>query len=205
MKLFIQYSPHGFSNLYLLGPERPGQAIIIDPGLLDVKLLDHLDRNGYSVGAVLITHNHPSHIRGLSTLRKIYDVEVFSASAEILERGCTLVSDGQILRFSDIEIEVLSVPGHTADSVAYRIDKMVFSGDAMSAGLIGKTNSSYGAHQLMLNLWQKVLSLSDDTIIFPGHGPPTSVKAEKLYSLGLSDPGKKQGSRFKDIEQLMDG
>jgi hydroxyacylglutathione hydrolase len=205
MRLFIQYSPHGFSNVYLLGPEKPGQAIIIDPGLLDVKLLDHLERNGYTVGAVLVTHNHPSHIRGLSTLRKIYDVEVFSASAEILDRGCTLVSDKQVLKFADIEIEVLSVPGHTADSLAYRIDNLVFTGDAMSAGLIGKTNSSYGSHQLLLNLWQKVLSLSDDTLIFPGHGPPSSVRSEKLYSLGLADPGKKQGSRFKDIERLMDG
>lgn len=205
MKLFFQYSPNGFSNVYLLGPDSPGEAIIVDPGMLDINLVNHLERNGYTVRAVLITHNHPSHVRGLSTLRKIYDAEVFSASAEILDRPCTMVSDRQILRFPDLDIEVLSVPGHTADSVAYRADKLVFTGDAMSAGLIGTSNSSYGSHQLLLNLWQKVLSLPDDTMLLPGHGPPSCVRSEKLYSQGLSDAGKKPASRFTEAELFIDG
>ncbi len=205
MKLFFQYSTRGFSNVYLLGPDHPGDALIVDPGHIDINLLKHLENNGYTVRAVLVTHNHMSHVRGVATLLKIYDAEVFSASAEVFDRPCTMVSDRQILRFQDIEVEVLSVPGHTADSIAYRVDKLVFTGDSMSAGLIGSTNSSYGSHQLLLNLWQKVLSLPDDTILLPGHGPPSCVRAEKLFSIGLADAGRKPTGKFREADLFIEG
>jgi len=77
------------------------------------------------------------------------------------------------------------VPGHSADSMAFRIGKLVFTGDCLHAGLIGKTLSQYGLRLLKEQLGLKILSLPDDCMLLPGHGPPSSVGAEKLYNLGL--------------------
>ncbi len=68
--------------------------------------------------------------------------------------------------------------------MVYLFDKIVFTGDTLHAGLIGKTMSQYGNRLLKEQLSRKILSLSDDCIVLPGHGPPTSIGAEKLYNLG---------------------
>jgi glyoxylase-like metal-dependent hydrolase (beta-lactamase superfamily II) len=200
VKLFFRYAPHGFSNVYLVGPDGPGPALLVDPGMIDINLLSFVERYGYSIGAALVTHNHATHVRGLSTLRKIYDVEVYAASVEILDRPCRIVNDGQTLQVCGMDVEVLSLPGHTPDSVVYRIDKLVFTGDSLSAGLVGRTFSAYGSRQLLLNLWQKVLSLPDDCLILPGHGPMSTVKAERLYNMGLSEQAKRPVRAYADFD-----
>jgi hydroxyacylglutathione hydrolase len=199
MKLFFRYAPYGFSNVYLLGPDGPGEAIIVDPGNIDIDLLSFVEQNGFSIKAALVTHNHATHVRGISTLRKIYDIDVYAASVQILDRPCTIVNDGQALDICGMRIDVLSVPGHTPDSVVFKVDKLAFTGDSLSAGITGRTFSAYGARQLLLNLWQKVLSLPDDTIILPGHGPLSTVKAERLYNLGLSEQAKRQAPKYADF------
>jgi hydroxyacylglutathione hydrolase len=205
MKLFFHYSLHGFSNVYLVGPDEPGDAILVDPSCIDTTLLSFIEKNGYNIRAALITHNHPNHVNGIATLRKIWDIQVYSASAEIMDIPCEIVNDKQQLSLCGFDVEVLSLPGHSPDSVVYRFDKVVFTGDSISAGLIGNTNSNYGARQLLLNLWQKVLSLPDDTMLMPGHGPPTTVHAERLYNIGLTEQLNRASSRFRDIDFFMDG
>jgi glyoxylase-like metal-dependent hydrolase (beta-lactamase superfamily II) len=200
MKLFFQYSPSGFSNVYLMGPEGPGDAIIVDPGAIDINMLSFIENNDLRVRAVLVTHNHATHVRGLATLRKIYDLEVYSASVSVMDAPCTIINDRQNLTICGIDVEVLSIPGHTPDSVAFRVDKVVFTGDSMSAGQIGSTNSAYGSRQLLLNLWQKVLSLPDDTILLPGHGPPSTVRAERLYNVGLIESTRRTNRHTGDFE-----
>jgi hydroxyacylglutathione hydrolase len=200
VKLFFQYSPSGFSNVYLLGPEGPGDAIIVDPGAIDINMLSFIESNDLRVRAVLVTHNHATHVRGLGTLRKIYDLEVFSASVSVMDAPCTIINDRQTITICGIDVEVLTIPGHTPDSVAFRVDKVVFTGDSMSAGLIGSTNSAYGSRQLLLNLWQKVLSLPDDTILLPGHGPPSTVRAERLYNVGLIESTRRTNRHTGDFE-----
>jgi hydroxyacylglutathione hydrolase len=202
MKVFVRYSPIGLSNVYLLGPDGPGEAIIVDPGAIDINLLSFVEANGYVIKAVLATHNHATHVRGVSTLRKIYDVDVYAASVQIEDRPCLIVNDRQTLRICGIDVEVLGLPGHTPDSVAYRVDRFVFTGDSLSAGMIGRTFSSYGTRQLLLNLWQKVLSLTDDTVILPGHGPPSTVKAERLYNIGLLDQVSRNPREYEEFSPM---
>ena len=82
-KLFFHFSVEGFSNCYLLGPENGGDAVIFDPGVFDLNLLELIENNNFYIRSVFITHDHNSHINGLKTLMKIYEAEIYSASKSI--------------------------------------------------------------------------------------------------------------------------
>ena len=86
-------------------------------------------------------------------------------------------------------VHYMSVPGHTADSVVYKIENVIFTGDVLSAGSIGSTNSSYSEYILRSNIEQKIFSQQDGTIIMPGHGPPTTLGALKAFFPGLLSKG----------------
>ena len=84
-------------------------------------------------------------------------------------------------------VEALSVPGHSPDSMVYRIDRLLFTGDSLHAGLIGRTLSPFNARLLVEKLKEKVLSQDDDCVVLPGHGPPSTVGTERASNLGLEE------------------
>ncbi len=184
MTVFFHYSLYGFANVYLVGNDDTKEAIIVDPAAFTIGLLDFIEGKGYTPKAVLVTHSHAHHVDGLRTLLRIYDAEVYSSNAMIGEIQCRTVRDAEVFSACGLEIEALSVPGHSPDSIVYRIEKLLFTGDALHAGLVGKTASQYGSRLLKEQLSKKVLNQDDDCIVLPGHGPPSTIGAEKLYNLG---------------------
>jgi glyoxylase-like metal-dependent hydrolase (beta-lactamase superfamily II) len=199
MRIFFHYCLPGFSNCYILGSESvPGEAIIIDPGEMGADILNIIENNEYSLKGVLITHNHRGHVRGLRTLRRIYDVEIYAVNHIVMDYRTNLVRDGDMLNIGPFRIEVISVPGHSADSAVYKIDNWLFMGDTMSAGLVGTTASSYGAALQMTAIRSKILSLRGDFIVFPGHGPPSTLEAERQFNAGilLYDHNRKKRPSF---------
>jgi glyoxylase-like metal-dependent hydrolase (beta-lactamase superfamily II) len=197
MRIFFHYCLPGFSNCYVLGsddsdameassPEaKPREAIIIDPGIMDKEILNFIEENDYTLRGILLTHDHRSHVRGLRTLKKIYDAEIYAVNPLILDQRATLIRDGDILSLGPFRIEVISVPGHSSDSAVFKIGNFLFTGDAISAGLVGSTASSYGAAIQMTALRSKLLTLPGDFTILPGHGPPTSMEAERRFNAGI--------------------
>ncbi len=192
MTLFFHYSLYGFANVYLVGNDETGEAIIVDPAAFTTGLLSFIEDKGYDVRAVLLTHNHLHHVKGLRTLLKIYDAEVFSSNAIVEEAPCRVVHNGETFEACGILVQALSVPGHSADSMVYRMGKLLFTGDTLHAGLIGRTASKYGRGLLKDQLSQKVFSLSDDSIVLPGHGPPSSVGAERLFNVGYRNTEREE-------------
>ncbi|NLJ46706.1 MAG: MBL fold metallo-hydrolase [Treponema sp.] len=187
MKVFFHYSLYGFSNVYLVGNENGGDALLVDPAEFTENLLNFIETNGYYVRAVLITHNHIHHVRGLSTLLRIYDARVFSSNAEVRDIRCTVLHDGDMLDICGMRVEALSVPGHSSDSIVYKIEKLLFTGDTLEAGMIGHTLSRYGNALLREGIDRRILSQSEDCLILPGHGPPSTVGAERLFNLGMAE------------------
>ena len=188
MTVFFHYSLHGFANVFLVGNDVTMEAVIVDPAAFTLGLLQFVEDKGYTVKAVLVTHGHARHIDGLRTLLRIYDAHVYSSNATLGDIPCRMVTDGENFTVCGLAVQALSVPGHSADSMVYRFDKLLFTGDTLNAGLIGKTMSQYGNKLLKEQLARKVLSLSDDCLVLPGHGPPSSIGAEKLYNLGWKIP-----------------
>ena len=204
MKLYFHYCPSGFSNCYLLGTEDdPGHpekeqsktAIIVDPGIMDSNLLKIIEDNNYDLKAVFITHDHPHHVMGLRAILRIYDTEIFAVNPLVGGHRATLVHDGELINIGSFKVEPFSVPGHSADSAIFRVDRFLFTGDAMSAGLVGNTASSYSAATQISALRRKILSLPGDYTILPGHGPPSSLEAERRFNLDLNTFEKQKNRR----------
>jgi glyoxylase-like metal-dependent hydrolase (beta-lactamase superfamily II) len=191
VKLYFHYCHYGFSNCYVLGSdytgdsEAPREAVIIDPGAMDEAILKSIENNNYTLRGVLITHDHLNHVHGLRTLERIYRTDIYAVNPVIREHRTRRVRDGDALSIGPFKIEVFSVPGHSSDSAVFRIDQFLFTGDAMSAGLVGKTPSSYGAAVQMTALRSKILSLPGDYTVLPSHGPPSTLEVERRYNAGI--------------------
>ena len=126
---------------------------------------------------------------------KIYDTEIFALNTSIMEYPCTMLRDGDVIDIGPFTVEVISIPGHSSDSAVYKIERFLFTGDALSAGLMGNTASSYAAVTEAGALLSKILALPGDYAIFPGHGPPSSLEAERHFNLDLNAFGKRENRR----------
>lgn len=185
MKIYFHLNLGGFSNCYLIVNEESNEAIIIDPGKITDDIISQLEDNHLKLSAVLITHNHGSHVDGLRTLRKIYSPKIYAADWEVAGDNTTVISGDGKVRIAKMTVKYMSIPGHTADSVVYGIGNVLFTGDVLSAGQIGSTNSSYSEFILKSNIEQKIFSQQEGTILMPGHGPPTTLGAVKEYNLAF--------------------
>lgn len=185
MKMYFHLNLEGFSNCFVVVNEIQKTAIIIDPGKITKEIIEQIEGAGCTLSAILITHNHKSHTRGLSTLLKIYKAPIFAADVEMPGNNTTVISGDGNLWLGGMEIHYYSVPGHTSDSLVYKIGNVMFVGDTMEAGRLGITNSSYSRAILVEGIKAKILSQTEDTVLMPGHGPPTTVATEKAYNVEL--------------------
>jgi glyoxylase-like metal-dependent hydrolase (beta-lactamase superfamily II) len=172
------------------------EAIIIDPGSMDSGLLSLIEENNYSLLGVLITHDHPHHARGLKTIMKIYNTPIYAINPTVGEYRTSLIRDGDILNIGPFRTEVFSIPGHSSDSAVFKIERLIFTGDAMNAGFMGNTASSFSAATQVNALRKKIFSLPGDYSILPGHGPPSSLEAERRFNLDINTFEQRKNRRF---------
>lgn len=187
VKIYFHLNPVGFSNCYIVANDKTKEAVIIDPGQITKDIIEQIEENNFLLKAVLVTHNHGSHVKGINTLRKIYRLKIFGADWELAGNDTTVITGDGTIEIAGMSIQYMALPGHTSDSMVYKIGNVLFTGDSISAGKIGDTSSSYAGKLLRTNIKHKILSQQDGTIIMPGHGPPTCVGAEKLYNIGLAE------------------
>jgi glyoxylase-like metal-dependent hydrolase (beta-lactamase superfamily II) len=188
MKLFFHSSVSGSNNCYILGTEADDErqtALIIDPGHIDQKIIDFIEDNDYTPGGILVTHDHLNHVRGIGTLMRLYSkTPIFALNPTVADHKTTMIRDGDTFSIPPFRITAYSVPGHATDAIIYRIGNMLFTGDALSAGLVGRTFGAYAAKIQMNALQSKIFSLPGDFAIFPGHGPLSSLDAERHCNAG---------------------
>ena len=182
MKLFSHFAVIGFANTYLVGPDNGGDALIVDPGIMDIELLKLIEGNQFYIRHILVTTPHEAHVQGLKTLLRIYDATIYSGARMVLEYPSTQVHDGDTLDLSGFHVDVFNVSGHSKDSVVYRVEDALFSGDAIGAGRLGDSPNAYASAILKSTIQEKIEPLSDSLLIFPGHGPPTTLEAERKYN-----------------------
>lgn len=187
----MHYCTFGFSNCYVVGTDTydddsPRDAVVIDPGGMEEPMLSFIETNNYTLRGVLITHDHINHVHGLRTLKRIYDVDVYAVNPLVRETKTRLIKDEEVLRLGALSAKVITVPGHSSDSVVFLLGHTLFTGDCLTAGLVGTASSSFGASIQMNALLGKVLPLPGNYIILPGHGPPTSLDAERTFNYGIN-------------------
>ncbi len=187
MRCFYNFTLNGFSNTYLIGPDTGGDAVLVDPGELNIKLFKLIEKNNFYIRHILITHNDAPHIGGIKTLRKIYDMDIYSKSKKILGIPVKNVHDGMQFTISGFRVTVIDTPAFSSDSVLFKIDDMLFTGDVIGAGRLSKVIMQKGNDELKNTIKTKLLHLPDTTLVFPGHGPPSTLKAEKMFNPDIRD------------------
>jgi hydroxyacylglutathione hydrolase len=187
-------------NCYLVADRRTREAVIIDPGQEPAMFLAELDSRAWSLKAIWLTHAHIDHILGVgpvhaATGAPIYlhpqDRPIYDALPQFggwvgmqLEKPPApdreLVA-GQVLKVGGVEFTVRFTPGHSPGSVSFVGDGMVFGGDVLFNGSVGRTDLPGGdAATLMASIQSELLSLPDSTVVHCGHGPSTTIGIERL-------------------------
>lgn len=187
MKIYSHLNLEGFTNTYIVVNDNPDvmEAIIIDPGKVTNEMINQLETNGYKLVGVLITHNHKHHVEGIRTLNKIYDTEIFGADYDVAGNKSNVLKDDGKINIANFEILYFSVPGHSSDGMVFKIENVIFTGDSICAGTIGSTTSKYSSKILCDKISEKIFSQTDDTVLMPGHGPPTTIASEKKFNIDM--------------------
>jgi glyoxylase-like metal-dependent hydrolase (beta-lactamase superfamily II) len=189
-------------NCYLYWDEKTGRGVIFDPGDEAERIIETVKRAGFKPGAILLTHGHGDHIGALNEVRKEWSLPVYIGKGEeeyltdphkngsanfgvpiCAERPDFTAEDEKIYRFDSIELRVLSTPGHTKAGVCYLDEHggVLFCGDTLFQGSIGRTDLYGGSFETLINsIQKKILTLPDNIVCLPGHGPGTTVGAERI-------------------------
>jgi hydroxyacylglutathione hydrolase len=188
MKIYFHLCIEEFTNCYIVVNDDPlyKSAVIIDPGKFTNEMIAQLEEGGYSLDAVLITHNHKNHVKGLSTIMKIYSPQIYAADYDVAGEKTELINGDGEFTAAGLKIKYYSLPGHSPDSMVYQIGSVFFTGDTLLSGTVGETNSKYSKRMLVTNIQNKILSQTDDLVLMPGHGPPSTIGCEKRCNIDLS-------------------
>jgi len=192
-------------NTYVLSDET-GMCIIIDPGMQGVaeekEIAEYITTNKLKPVMLLLTHAHIDHIVGNSFIADKYNLPLTAhkdcvpfltnAIAHASTFGLTLnkvkdidnfIDEDKDIKFGHSSLKVLFTPGHANGSLCFysKEDKFVITGDVLFNQSIGRTDLQTGDYDLLQNsIWKKLFTLPDDTIVYPGHGPETSIGFEKV-------------------------
>lgn len=187
MKVYTHVSLEGYTNSYTIlnDDEAVKQAIVVDPGKITMDVINLIEEGGYTLVGVLITHAHTHHIQGLRTLCRIYTPTIYAADTEIYGIGCSVLNGDGVIRVANLNVEHFSVPGHSIDSMVYKIEDLLFTGDTLNSGVTGSTLNVYSHRMLCNRIKDKLFSLSDSTIVLPGHGSPGTIGSERQFNIDI--------------------
>lgn len=188
--------------------DQTGEAVIIDPGCYSPQDVDEVkwfvDANGITIKHLILTHGHIDHILGIDSLRDLYNVKclahaddlplidnspvhglMFGISIDKAPKIDEFIKDGDTISFGKSTIEVIHTPGHSKGGVCllFRDEKILFTGDTLFNGSIGRTDLQGGNYETLISsIKNKILPLRADTVVYPGHGDPTTVEFENKHN-----------------------
>ncbi|HTR79362.1 MAG TPA: MBL fold metallo-hydrolase [Gemmatimonadaceae bacterium] len=196
-------------NTYLVVDGVTARAVFIDPGAEPDRLLSLLRDSGATLDAIWLTHAHLDHIGAIAGIRRVWPVPVHlhrddlplfqRANVQAAVYGVPFeqpdppdawLGDGDRLTVGSVEFEVLHVPGHAPGHVMFHTEGAVLSGDLLFAGSIGRTDLPFSDPVAMDRSLSRIADLHETTVVYPGHGPVTSVGDERA-----TNPFLKGGAR----------
>lgn len=194
-------------NCYILADERSGEAVVIDPGDDAEKILKVVRDENLKVRYIINTHAHFDHVGANARIKQetgarilMHEADSFML-ADAVDQAAFFgsrisappapdgyVNDGDVISVGEVELKVLHIPGHSRGGICLLADGMVFTGDSLFAGSIGRTDFEGGDLMTLIgSIRKKLLTLPDDTVVFPGHGPETTIGAEKMENPFLNE------------------
>lgn len=188
------------TNCYIANCPKTKEAVIIDPGL-DYEseahpIFNYIEKEKLKIKYIINTHGHSDHVTGDSVMQKKYRVPIciHKLDASFLEcieqhdaEKDVLLKDGDVIQFGDETLKVMHTPGHTMGSICLVGEKIMFSGDTLFAGSIGRTDFAESSPVDMEVTLGKLKGLPDGLLVFPGHGEASLMGREKRSNPFLSD------------------
>ena len=176
------------TNCSVVGCEETREAAVIDPGMDSEReaepILDFIKQNSLHTKYIINTHGHPDHVAGNAIMKEATGAPILihESNPEHVQADSKL-HDGDTIQVGTIKLVVLHTPGHTKDGISLLGDNFVFTGDALFAGSVGRTDFLGGSYEeLIQSIKTKLLSLPDSFKVYSGHGPPTTIGDEKLHN-----------------------
>lgn len=199
MKVLTLKTGYMAANAYIVYTENKPEAVIIDSGDDIELIMDLIKEHELKLEKILLTHGHFDHIGAVKDLKERTGAQVaihkqeadfltdpnknlsYIINRQIVQDPADIfLEDGDLIRVADMEFKVLHTPGHTEGGVCYKLGKVLFTGDTLFEGSVGRTDLSGGSYeQLMSSIREKLLVLDDDHLVYPGHGRQTTIGRER--------------------------
>lgn len=190
------------ANCFIFGCQKTKEAVVIDPGGDAGRIKMMLDDLELQIKYIVNTHGHFDHVSGNGQLKEAtgVDILIHPLDAPMLERlssnaaifGVSVdnsppcdrtIEEGETISFGEFKLEVIHTPGHTPGGISLFTDGIVFVGDTLFAGSIGRTDFPGGDFDTLISSIQnKLFKMNDDVRVFTGHGPETTIGREKRYN-----------------------
>lgn len=213
---------NSFQECCALAWDQTGEAIIIDPGFYNEseasELYNKIEKENLSPKMILLTHGHFDHVFGAKECAEKFNIPIlmheedrvilennhliaplFGLQSPICDFSTTPINDGEILSFGNTSFKVITTPGHSPGGVCYYFEeeKVLFSGDTLFAGSIGRTDNLLGDYdKLIVSIMDKLMGLDSDTGVVPGHGPTTNIGHERTHNPFLQPFNEPGGDDF---------
>ncbi len=189
-------------NCYVVACETTKRAAVIDPGDDEGEILTVIKNNNYNVTHILLTHGHVDHIAAVAEIKKATGAEINMRRDDLVlveNSGIQAdmfglrpagdftidkyIQDEAQIKVGNLIITAISTPGHSPGGVCYLTENCLFSGDTLFADSIGRTDLPGGSYELLLSsIRNKLLTLPPETIVYPGHGPATTIAREIKFN-----------------------
>lgn len=197
------------TNSYIVCDENTKEAMVVDPGGEPERIIELLDILDANLKYIFLTHCHADHIGGINELKNakggkilisrddsegLYNKDISLADYVNMQvpelEADSRVDDGDLIHVGEIQFKVIATPGHTQGSCSLYCEKerLVFTGDTLFSGTWGRTDLPTGSFvQIMASISEKLMTLPDETIVYPGHGKTTMIQDEKSIYLELKE------------------
>lgn len=187
-------------NCYIVGCEETKEVAIIDPGGNARAILKMLEEEQWKAVYIINTHGHIDHIGANRAIKEATGARILihEADAKMLVNAVSnfsfmmgtqvtsppadeFIKEGDIIKIGNtVELEVIHTPGHSPGGVCLKTDNIIFSGDTLFYGSIGRTDFPGGSYKdLIKNIKEKLLCYDDEVVVYPGHGPATTIGFER--------------------------
>jgi glyoxylase-like metal-dependent hydrolase (beta-lactamase superfamily II) len=194
------------ANCYIV--ETENSAVIIDPGFLERDIEKYIAENPNKIKYILLTHRHFDHLNAAVKVRKLTGAKIvineldegglysdmlslasmvgtFYGKADPDAHAHIYVSEGDTVTVGDMVFTVMETPGHTEGGVCYVCNNVIFSGDTLFKGSIGRTDFPSSSNIDMRKSLDRLCLLPDEMVVYPGHGPKTTIGEEKRSNMFL--------------------
>lgn len=188
------------ANCYIVGSETTKEAAIIDPGAEFDRIDKKIIELGVTPKIIILTHAHGDHIGAVGNLVNKYNVKVYiheDDSDGLIDSKINFskilfgknfgikpdfkLKDGDKISMGDLDFEIIHTPGHTKGGICIKVGNIMMTGDTLFNKSIGRTDFPGGSYDDLINsIHEKIFKYDEDTIVYPGHGSPTTIKSEKL-------------------------